>query len=369
MAHKLLFIWYKRSKGILEGGGKCSQRNYEMICHTIGEKNVSSFYIHDEYKPKSLWGYVCGAFWFLFSYYYGLSPKRVREIVRLAEAYDYVFIDRSVFGIIAKELRASGYKGKIIIHFHNVEYLYFRAKLSRYLPFRQLIIRTADSNDRWACQYADKRIALNTRDADLLGERYHCTIDACVPIALPDALAGAPALITQPALTRREPLCLFLGTYFPPNNEGILWFVENVLPYVHIRMQVVGKGMAKLKAENPILRDIEVVSDAPDLRPYLEEADIMVLPIFSGSGMKVKTCESLMHGKNIIGTSEAFEGYRGDYRQIGGLCNTAQDFIDCIRSFEQQPRPRFNTYSRNLYLQTYSYNAVKSLFKDLLNAF
>jgi hypothetical protein len=36
--------------------------------------------------------------------------------------------------------------------------------------------------------------------------------------------------------------------------------------------------------------------------------------------MKVKTCESLMFGKNIFATTEAFEGYELDYDKVGALC-------------------------------------------------
>lgn len=361
---RILFIWYKHSKGILEGGGQCSRRNYEMLCNVAGADNVDSYYVHDEYRRKTLWGYIRGVFCFLFRYYYGLSPLRVRRIVKQAQAYDAVFIDRSVFGIIAKRLKQSGYKGQVITHFHNVEYLYFDAKLPR-IPGRGIIIRTADSNDRYACSYSDKIVVLNERDAQLIAQRYGRKADVLVPIALQDRLAEVPA--DTATLTRKQPLCLFLGSYFPPNNEGILWFVENVLPHVDIRMQIVGKGMARLKEEHAQLKDIEVISDAPDLRPYLQEADFMLLPIFSGSGMKVKTCESLMYGKNIIGTTEAFEGYHADYKRIGGLCNTAQEFIDRIRTFAADPVPRFNTYARQLFLENYSYDAVQNLYKQLLN--
>ncbi len=81
--------------------------------------------------------------------------------------------------------------------------------------------------------------------------------------------------------------------------------------------------------------------------------------------MKVKTCESLMYGKNIIGTNEAFEGYNVDYERIGGRCNTAEEFIACLKGFEQNPRPRFNAYSRQVYLEKYSYSAIENLFKKL----
>ena len=167
-------------------------------------------------------------------------------------------------------------------------------------------------------------------------------------------------------MTTSQPLCLFLGAYFPPNNEGIVWFVKNVLPHVNIRMKVVGKGMARLKAEEPTLKDIEVISDAPDLLPYFEEADIMILPIFKGSGMKVKTCESLMYGKNIIATDEAFVGYDVDYDKVGGKCNTAEEFIARIKEFEKNPRPRFNAYSRQMFLEKYSEEGVVEKFRKVL---
>ena len=361
---KLLFIWYKRSKGILEGGGQCSLRNYQMLCEVLGEGNVDSYYVHDEYQKKSVIGYLRGALLFPFNYFYGLTPKRVDEIVELAKQYDSVFIDRSVFGLIAKRLKNSGYKGRVITHFHNVETVYFDALLPKYLPFRGVVINSVNKNDFWSCKFSDSIAVLNQRDASVLWEKYgENSKFVQIPITLTDRFSDT--ILTQ-NLTSPKPICLFLGSYFAPNNQGILWFVENVLPHVDIEMKIVGKGMKKLKEEAEQLRDIEVISDAPDLLPYLKEADIVILPIFSGSGMKVKTCETLMYGKNILGTNEAFEGYDVDYSKVGGLCNTSQEFIDSINDFIQNPRPRYNEYSRKVYLEKYSQKAVRQSFESLL---
>jgi glycosyltransferase involved in cell wall biosynthesis len=124
--------------------------------------------------------------------------------------------------------------------------------------------------------------------------------------------------------------------------------------------------MEKIKEEEPIMHDVEVIGSVPDLTPYINEADIMILPIFKGSGMKVKTCESLMFGKNILGTDEAFEGYDADYERIGGKCNTADDFIGKINDFIASPRPRFNTYSRQLYLERYSESTLSEKMRKVL---
>lgn len=359
---KILFIRYKKSKNILEGGEQASQRNYNVLSRLVGEDHITTYFIHDESKKKSVADYAKGALYFLFNYYFGLTPRRVKEMVAMAQSYDVVFIDRSVFGIVAKKLKQSGYKGRIISFFHNVEVPYFEAKLGNKFG-KGLILRCVDANDRFACQYSDKTIALNPRDDGELYERYGKKADVLIPIAFKDKYLKDGYSQEK---TSTQPLCLFLGAYFPPNNEGILWFVQNVLPHVNIKMKVVGKGMARLKEEEPSLKDIEVISDAPDLLPYFEEADMMILPIFKGSGMKVKTCESLMYGKNIIATDEAFMGYEVDYDKVGGKCNTAEEFIARIHDFEKNPRPRFNAYSRQMFLEKYSEEAVVEKFREVL---
>lgn len=359
---KILFIRYKKSKNILEGGEQCSQKNYNVLSQLVGEENITTYYIHDESKKKSVLDYAKGVFYFPFNYYFGLTPKRVHEIVSLAQAYDVVFIDRSVFGIVAKKLKESGYKGRVISFFHNVEVPYFEAKLGN-KPGKGILLRCIDANDRYACQYSDRTITLNPRDDEELYQRYGRKADVLIPVAFKDKYQKEHY---SEETTSLQPLCLFLGAYFPPNNEGIIWFVKNVLPNVNVKVKVVGKGMARLKAEEPLLKDIEVISDAPDLLPYFEEADIMVLPIFKGSGMKVKTCESLMYGKNIIATDEAFMGYEVDYDRVGGKCNTAEEFITRIKEFETNPRPRFNAYSRQMFLEKYSEEAVVEKFRKVL---
>lgn len=358
----ILFIRYKKSRNILEGGEQGSQKNHNVLSRIVGEDHVTTYYVHDETKKKSVADYARGLFWFPFKYYFGLTPKRVKEIEKIAQAYDVVFIDRSVFGIIAKKLKKAGYKGRVISFFHNVEVPYFEAKLGK-KPGRGLILRCVDNNDRYACRYSDKIITLNPRDDEEIFQRYGRHGDVMIPVAFKDKYLRDSY---PTATTCKQPLCMFLGAYFPPNNEGILWFVQQVLPHVNIRMKVVGKGMAKLKEEAPALKDIEVVSDAPDLLPFFEEADIMILPIFKGSGMKVKTCESLMYGKNIIATDEAFVGYDVDYKKVGGKCNTAEEFIACIKDFEQNPRPRFNAYSRQMFLEKYTEEAVEAKFISVI---
>ena len=362
---KLLFIQYRPFGEVMNGGDQGTKKNLDALRHVLGEENIDVSYLHTQAGKSSPLEYLKGMFYLPFGYFLGLNLRKVKQIVRKAEEYDFVFIDRSLFGVIAKALKAAHYKGKILTSFQNVEVLYMDAKMPKHLPFRSVLIHCADKNDKWSCAYSDIVIALNERDKLALNARYQREADVLIPVTLSDRLNEEP---DKNAKTATRVKCLSIGAYFGPNNEGILWFAKNVLPHVSVEYKIVGKGMAKLKEENPeLLREIPVISDAPSLTPYFEEADVMVLPIFAGSGMKVKTCESLMYGKNILATNEALEGYEVEQGVSAWRCNTAEEYIACIKDFAQHPRLRFNQAARQCFLENYSNTAVERKFKELLS--
>jgi hypothetical protein len=92
----------------------------------------------------------------------------------------------------------------------------------------------------------------------------------------------------------------------------------------------------------------------------------MISPIFKGSGMKVKTCEALMYGKNIIATQEAFEGYEIEYDKVGALCNTREEFIYALNSYTSARKEKFNKFSREYFLEKYSFKVTLKKFEEIL---
>ena len=183
---RILIVRYKKTRGVPEGGEQGSENNLIVLRQIAGEENVDTYFIHDEAHRRSLLEYVEGVLYMPFGYYFGLTPKRVREIVSMAQGYDVVFVDRSVFGIIAKRLKETGYKGRVVCFFHNVEAVYFKAKYGCSNPMRWLVVPCADRNDRWSCRYADSTIALSTRDDDELFRRYGRHADQLIPVAFVD---------------------------------------------------------------------------------------------------------------------------------------------------------------------------------------
>lgn len=360
---QVLFIRYRKSGNIDAGGEQVANANYLALCRIFGKENVTVYHIHEKQsKIKVLLNGISILINFLKGYYYGLSPKKADAIATLGKDYPYVFIDRSIFGILAKTLHDKQYKGKIITFFHNIEPVYFEAKIGKNKPWSSIVVNCVAKNDQQACDYSDSIISLNKRDEQEIKQRYHRTPDLLSPVVFKDIYKQDhyPEGNTAPV-----PVCLFLGTYFPMNVRGILWFIHEVLPHVNIRLLIVGKGMKAILPMVEKYNNIEVFSDVPDLKPYIEKADFMLLPIFEGSGMKVKTCEALMYGKNIIGTTEAFEGYEVAFDKVGACCNTKEEFIATLNRVSTHPVPKFNRYARETFVNNYSEEEKIKRFKEV----
>jgi hypothetical protein len=355
---KMLFISYRDVKDKSFGGSQCTNRNYLSFCELVGFENVEVLDLTFGLK-KSFFHKISKRVNYLFGFKSGLSHKTIKLIIKHAIGKDYVFIDTSSYGIIAYYLKKEKFKGEIICFFHNVEYniALQKTKLNP-LNFWQLIINYL--NEKNAIRYSDKIVVLNKRDKDELDRLYNGKNIKIIPISLFDTYK-----VQQKKLTSMPPTLIFIGNNWYANIHGLKWFINNVLESVNIKLQIIGSGMDVLQKEF-VHPKIEFLGYVPDLSINLINADYVICPIFIGGGMKVKTCEALMFGKNIIGTKEAFEGYEIDYKKVGAMCNNKEEFIDTINHFCTVKREKFNEYSRNCFVNKYSFQATLTKFKELL---
>ena len=354
----LLFISSKDVNMKSNGGFQCTNRNYLSFCNLLGVDNVEVINLISRVK-NSIFMKVLKRIYYLVGFSEGLSYKIVNNIVKTAKEHDFVFIDSSTYGVVAYYLKKGNYNGKIICFFHNVEYTIKLQQVS-INPVNFLKSFLVYYNEKKACKYSDKIVVLNKRDGNKLHGLYGLKNFIVIPISLSDSYKSQ---INE--LTEVPPTLLFVGNNWYANIHGLKWFVNNVLNYVNIKLQIVGSDMDKLE-KNFVHPKIEFLGYVPDLSEILTKADYVLSPIFLGGGMKVKTCESLMYGKNIIGTSEAFEGYEIDPMKVGAICRNEEDFIDAIKNYCSIKREKFNKYSRQSFLEKYSFQATLIKYEELL---
>lgn len=273
---------------------------------------------------------------------YGVSRRLERQIVDQAVGggYDCVFLEGTLFGTLVRRLRKRGVSA--VIFAHNVDSELYRQRYENHHSLVAAIqYRFVLYNERLSVRHAAGLIVLNCRDAEGMERRFGRKPDAILPITCPEVpLEGV-------AKSFSRPYCLFVGSDFFPNVEGIGWFITQVAPRIAYDVRVVGSC-----CKNPALGGLSLPDNVylegfvDDLSAYYRGAAFVVAPIFSGSGMKTKTVEAMSYGKSIVGTDEAFVGIDCDYARIGGLCRNADEFVRCIESLRIELR---NPYTEELF--------------------
>jgi polysaccharide biosynthesis protein PslH len=355
----LLFLCSKNVNIKSSGGEQCTNRNYLSFCELLGSNNVQVIDLISEGEKSIFWS-ISKRIYLILGFYFGLSKNTLNNIIETSKKFDYIFIDTSVYGIIAYYLKKEKYHGKIICFFHNVEY-YIKLQKAKKNPTDFLVSFIIYHNEKAACRYADKIVVLNKRDNTQLKSLYGVSNVNIIPISLSDSVKDQ---VKEP--TSVPPTLLFIGNNWFANIHGLKWFVKNVLDFVNIKLQIVGSDMDKLKKDF-VHPKIEFLGFVSNLSSIIVEADYLICPIFIGGGMKVKTCEALMYGKNIIGTKEAFEGYEIDYTKVGSICSNKEEFIHTINNYCSIRREKFNEYSRTCFLEKYSFQATLGKFERLIS--
>ncbi len=176
--------------------------------------------------------------------------------------------------------------------------------------------------------------------------------DALVPISTKDAAYFQAFGFSKPLLTipasvdfdeyindNREdiqfPSVFFIGSLdWMPNQEGLIWLIEKVWPKVleqhpELVLTIAGRNAPDwLKKQN--YTNIKLIGEVNSAIEFMQSKALMVVPLFSGSGMRVKIIEAMALGKAIVATSIAAEGIACTHQQNILLADTVDDFANYL---------------------------------------
>ena len=170
--------------------------------------------------------------------------------------------------------------------------------------------RRMERFERQECRRFDRVVAVSRADAESIEREYGIADVADVP-------TGVDIEYFRPAgRAQREPHNLvFTGSMdWMPNEDGITWFVDQVLPRIHERLPdvtltVVGRNppsrIQQLANQDARLR---VTGSVPDVRPYIEGAAVFVVPLRVGGGTRLKIYEALAMERPLVSTTIGAEG-------------------------------------------------------------
>jgi len=138
------------------------------------------------------------------------------------------------------------------------------------------------------------------------------------------------------------PTLCYLGSMdWLPNREGIEWFLDVVWPKVHaqfleLKFFVAGRNFS---ADFPSKEypNVSMVGEVENSRGFLSSNSIMVVPLFSGSGMRVKIIEAMAEGRPVVSTGVGAEGINAVDGAHLLIADTADAFVRQIRRLLKDP--------------------------------
>lgn len=123
----------------------------------------------------------------------------------------------------------------------------------------------------------------------------------------------------------------FIGSSNPINEHAVKWFIREVLP--EIKKTVPNSSFLLAGSVCTLLKDSEDIHKMgviDNVKDFYEKCSFTVNPMRSGTGLKIKTIESLSYGRPVIGTDIAAEGLDEFVGNGIDLCISKDEFIQAI---------------------------------------
>jgi len=306
---------------------------------------------------------------------YTISKYHARQMYQQLDAavaradFDVVHVDHlhmANYGVFLK----ARYGLPIVLRQHNLE----TAVMERFTRTQQSV---------WLRGYARLQYRKLLRYEPRLCEQFDC----CVMITPEDErrlqtmssrarTAVIPAGVDLPSpagnVSEEPGNILFLASLdWPPNVDGFLWFYENVLPLVQseepaVQVSIVGKGQAPRlqRLEHPNVRCIGFV---PEVASYLQAAQVCIVPLFAGGGMRIKILEMLAHRKSVVSTSVGCEGIAATHGRELLIADGPKKFAEAVLAVLRDPTLRLalGREARRLVEMKYDWPQIGAAFENV----
>jgi len=230
-------------------------------------------------------------------------------------------------------------KAKIILRAHNVEHrIWERRAFNSENPLKKVyfgaMAKRLKKEEIAIWNSVDGIAAMSEVDAEMLKNE---------GVRTPIAVIGIGTDLRAPSETTDQVSVnqLFhLGAMnWGPNAEGIRWFIDKVWPAVlksFPTMKLVLAGRDMPEEFTRMTGSHILVKDAEDAAQFMLNEGIMIVPLFSGSGIRVKIIEGMALGKLIISTPLGAEGLRAEDGEHLLIASTPEAFVRKIRMLHDE---------------------------------
>ena len=228
--------------------------------------------------------------------------------------YDVVVLDALHLGAVLMKrghFQAPGKKTKFVLRAHNIEVdLWRKAYKEKKFPllklilyFQSLLVEKFEKAIMDNCQ----GVAAISQEDLLEIQKISHTKSELVPLGLN---------FENPLVACREGTIrfLFIGRLdWPPNSDGLEWLLKEVWPTIILSrpeavLKIVGSGNRDWLKKYQHLKGLEIVGFVDSIRDAYQDCHFTIVPIFYGSGTRIKVIESFALGRRLISTKMGVQG-------------------------------------------------------------
>lgn len=225
---------------------------------------------------------------------------------------------------------------KIVIRIHNIEHqIWERLSNNEKWLMKKFIFgvnaRQLEKVEKRILNDVDGYMTISQPDYD-----YFCSTAADkTGTVIPFGLDMDNYVVEDEYIPSEQPKLFHIGSMnWSPNMEGIEWFLEDVWPEIHqnhpeLTFTIAGHGIPdKLyQRKDP---NVQVAGAVPSANDFMLDHDIMMVPLLSGSGIRIKIVEAMALGKVVVTTSVGAQGLDVENGKHLFIADTPEEFLAVI---------------------------------------
>lgn len=242
--------------------------------------------------------------------FYTQSFKRKLEQLLKAEKFDVIQLEGSYMGMYIKSIRAFS-DAKVGMRAHNLEFEIWERTAKNSPSLKAFYItnlaRRIKTLELGQLNDFDALIPITQRDARLL-QSLGCKIPVHVT---PTGIDVDSSMVDRSQLD--FPSLFHIGALdWPPNQEGLLWFFDKIWPKVlaqqpDLKFYLAGRNASE-KMRNLKVKNLVFLGEVDSAVDFMNSKAIGIVPLLSGSGMRIKIVEAMALGKAQVTTKIGAEG-------------------------------------------------------------
>jgi glycosyltransferase involved in cell wall biosynthesis len=283
--------------------------------------------------------------------------------------YDIVLLESVFLKSYVPVIRAYS-KAKVVLRAHNVEFMIWERMAEQERAFLRKqylkILAKRFKREEQQCLNSFDAICAITENDKKIYQNLGCTIPIEVIPSGPDVHKMTDA-VDNSAL--EYPSVFHIGALdWLPNREGLTWFLDNVWntiskEFPELKFYIAGRGDASwLDASK--YTNVVFLGEITDAADFIMSKAIMVVPLFSGSGMRIKIIEGMMLGKAIVSTGIGVEGINAENGYDILLADTATEFSNHLRHLVMD-KDLFDRIAQNAQIKAQTHYSHKVLTNKL----